>query len=69
MSSTDYTKQRQELLKRLAEEVPAEPITNASVLNKALLKASEIGILLSPVSFVDYIPQMHAVSFRYIFLN
>lgn len=68
--TTKPVRERQvEVLRRLQEQLPDHPITAIRELNMALLKSREAGHLISPVDQVDYVPQMHAVSFRYVFLN
>jgi hypothetical protein len=66
---TTATTNRPEILKEIFDALPNHPITDIAELNRALALADQLGNLLSPVSAVDTIPQMHAVSFRYVFLD
>jgi hypothetical protein len=69
MSIAEIHERRAGVLSELFKHLPAHPITEVPELNRALLMADQLGNLISPVSSVDYIPQMHAVSFRYVFLE
>jgi len=56
-------------LEAIQKLIPPHPITEVPELNRVLAAADTVGHLISPVSMVDYIPQMHAVSCRYVFLS
>lgn len=56
-------------LEAMQKDFPDHPVTNVAELNKTLLLARKHGHLISPVDAVDYIMQMHAVSFRFVFLD